>query len=279
MNRELQRFYDKALDWLFVAGPHIIAAAITLVIGLWLIKLLRRKLSRHIHKKNVHASLRPFIESLVFTALHIALFLLVMQMLGIQLTIFAAVIAAFGAAAGLALSGTLQNFASGILILLLKPFKTGDNIISQGIEGTVSSIRIFYTVITTFDNRTVIMPNNKLSNEIITNVTRIGSRRLDIELSFPASVPVQSLRSLLSNALHDIPEVCKEPEFRLGVSAVAADSYKFMINIWLKAHGFEDTRMKINEYLLEFLNRELPALKEKEKPDAPVANTGGNSNS
>lgn len=263
MSREIQRFYDKALDWLFVAGPRIIVAAIILFVGLWLIKLLRKKLSRHIDKRNVHTSLRPFIESLVFTVLHIVLILLVMQTLGIQLTIFAAVIAAFGAAAGLALSGTLQNFASGVLILLLKPFKTGDNIISQGIEGTVTSIQIFYTVVTTFDNRTVIIPNSKLSNEVITNITREGSRRLDIELSFPAKIPVQAVKQFLSDALQKMPEVCSDPKFRIGVSAIDADNYKLMVNIWIKAHGFEDTRLKINEYILDLLNRELPALKEK----------------
>lgn len=103
------------------------------------------------------------------------------------MTMFAALVGAFGVAAGLALSGTLENFTSGILILLLKPFRVGDNIIAQAQEGTVTSIQLFYTVVLTFDNRTVIVPNSKLSNEVIINLSREGLRRMDIELKLAST--------------------------------------------------------------------------------------------
>src|SRR6185312_5183593 len=110
-----------------------------------------------------------------------------------EMTLFATVVGAFGVAAGLALSGTLQNFASGILILLLKPFKVGDNIITQGLEGTVTSIEIFYTLVTTFDNRSVIVPNSKLSNEVIINISREGRRRLDINYKFANNIDIKTV--------------------------------------------------------------------------------------
>lgn len=267
MNKEFQIFYDKAVTWLVITGPKVLVAALVLIIGLWMIRLLRRKLRNYISKRKVNSSLRPFLESLIFTTLHIALFLLVMQLLGIQLTIFAAVIAAFGAAAGLALSGTLQNFASGVLILLLKPFKTGENIVAQGIEGNVVSIQIFYTIIKTFDNRTIIMPNSKLSNEVITNITREGSRRLDIELTFDIDVPVQAVKKMLADTFRQSSDIAPQPEFRIGVSAVDTDEYKLKINLWINAHGFEDTRLKINEAILELLTHELPALKKTATED------------
>ena len=119
--------------------------------------------------------------------LKILLALALLQVLGIQMTMFAALVGAFGVAAGLALSGTLENFTSGILILLLKPFRVGDNIIAQAQEGTVTSIQLFYTVVLTFDNRTVIVPNSKLSNEVIINLSREGLRRMDIELKLAST--------------------------------------------------------------------------------------------
>lgn len=180
-----------------------------------------------------------------------------MQILGIRLTIFAAVIAAFGAAAGLALSGTLQNFASGILILLLKPFKVGDNILAQGIEGTVSSIQIFYTVITPYDNRTVIMPNSKLSNEVIINITQQGFRRLDVTLTFSKQNDLATVKRVISDAVKAFPDICRDKAFRVGVSDIGVGDYKIQINVWVKAHGFEDTRMAFNEYLLHVINQDI----------------------
>jgi small conductance mechanosensitive channel len=120
---------------------------------------------------------------------------------GIEMSIFAALIASVGVAAGLALSGTLQNFTSGILILVLKPYKVGDNIIAQAQEGTVSSIQLFYTVITTFDNKTVIVPNSKLSNELIVNLSREGTRRLDTEMKVAFPVPFEQIRSIVEQAI------------------------------------------------------------------------------
>jgi small conductance mechanosensitive channel len=173
-----------------------------------------------------------------------------MQILGIRLTIFAALIAAFGAATGLALSGTLQNFASGILILILKPFKPGDNIVAQNIEGTVTTIQIFYTIVTTFDNRSVIMPNSKLSNEVITNISREGRRRLDIELKFNFSVDFREIKELIKETLKAVDNVLTDPPPRVGISTLETDGYKCFINIWVHAHGFQDTKLRVNEKLL-----------------------------
>lgn len=165
------------------------------------------------------------------------LIIFALQVAGIQITLFAALIAALGVAAGFALSGTLQNFTSGIVILLLKPFRLGDNIIAQGQEGTITSIEIFYTVVTTFDNRTVIFPNSKLSNEVIVNTSRQGTRRIDIELKFNYGMAFERVREIVDKTLVSYNNLLKEPVYRIGISSLDPDGYKVVINVWTKAHG------------------------------------------
>ncbi|MGX5687756.1 mechanosensitive ion channel family protein [Arcticibacter tournemirensis] len=247
---ELEKFYDKAYDWILRNGPGLILAIIILLVGLWVIRLVKKGLARSMEKRKFDTSLQPFIQSLIIISLQVMLLLIVMQTLGIQLTILTTVIGAFSVAAGLALSGTLQNFASGVLILVLKPFKAGDNIIAQGQEGTVSSIQIFYTVVTTFDNKTVIIPNSKLSNEIIINVSRQGNRRMDIELKFNYGFDMQLVKAILEESAKSSENILKNPAPRIGVSALEPDGYKMMVNVWVDAHGFIDAKLDFQEKLI-----------------------------
>lgn len=251
MNTE--KVYNKAFDWLLTYGPKILIGLVVLFVGLWIIKLLIRWAHSSMHKKDVDPSVKPFLLSLLAVILRIFLILGVMQIIGLQMTLFATILGAFGVAAGLALSGTLQNFASGILILLLKPFKVGDNIITQSQEGTVTAIQIFYTQITTFDNRTVIVPNSKLSNEIIINISRVGNRRLDIELKFAFGLDIAAIKEVINRAIDKSSSILKSPERRIGVSAIDADGYKVKINVWVNAHGYEDTRLSLQETIVEDL--------------------------
>lgn len=254
-DKRIQQLYDKVYNWILSIGPRIIFAFLALLIGIWIIKIAKRRVSKVVAKRNVHSSIAPFITGVVYTSLYVLLAFFIMQILGIRLTIFAAVIAAFGAAAGLALSGTLQNFASGILILLLKPFKVGDNIVAQGLEGTVDSIQIFYTIVITFDNRTVIMPNSKLSNEVIINITHEGMRRLDVSFKFGYDQEIQKVKDILAKAFIDYKEVLNDPKARIGVSAMDGSGFTITCNVWVNAHGFEDKRLLINEKLIETLEK------------------------
>jgi small conductance mechanosensitive channel len=171
------------------------------------------------------------------------------------MTIFAAVIGAFGVAAGLALSGTLQNFASGVLILLLKPYRVGDNLNTQSLEGTVTSIQLFYTIILTFDNKTVIVPNSKLSNEVIINLSRQGTRRLDVVLKFTYAFDFEQIKGIINNTISKFEKINKVPEHRIGVSELEPDGYKIGVNVWINAHGFEDTKLSFQQLLIEELKK------------------------
>jgi small conductance mechanosensitive channel len=144
----IEKFYNAAYAWIINYGPRLLLGMGVLFVGLWLIKLVLNRSHQKMHQKDVDPTLKPFLMSLLGVVLRILLVLGVMQIIGIQMTLFAALVGAFGVAVGLALSGTLQNFASGILIMLLKPFVVGDNILTQGMEGTVTSIHIFYTLMT-----------------------------------------------------------------------------------------------------------------------------------
>src|SRR6185437_2360487 len=184
-------------------------------------------------------------------ALRVLLILGVMQIMGVQMTLFTALVGAFAVAAGLALSGTLQNFASGILILMLKPFVVGDNIVTQGMTGKVTSIQIFYTLVTTFDNQSVIVPNSKLSNDVIIHMSRAGSRRLDIPLKFSNAIDFKQVKEIINAAIDKCSNILKTPARRIGIDEVQPDCYIVSINVWINAHGFQDTKQELQETILQ----------------------------
>jgi small conductance mechanosensitive channel len=253
MNTDIHQLSDKLYTWLLTVGPRVLVGILILVMGQWVLKMLKKWLTRLLHKKDLDASLRPFLFSLIVTVFQVLLVLTVMQILGIQMTVFAALIGGIGVAVGLALSGTLQNFTSGILILILKPYMVGDNIIAQTQEGTVSSIQLFYTVVTTFDNKTVIIPNSKLSNEVIINLSREGTRRLDIELKFNYSFSIDQIKSIIQQSLNNSKDIVPEPKSRIGIIALENDGFKVAVHVWVNAHGFIDLRLTLQERIVNDL--------------------------
>lgn len=250
---DFQDLYTRVYDWIILNGPKYLLAIVLFFIGVWVIKFVRRILHKALAKRIAQSGIVPFVVSLCITGLHVLLVVLSLQVAGIQMTLFAALIAALGVAAGLALSGTLQNLTSGIVILLLKPFRVGDNIIAQGQEGTISSIEIFYTFVTTFDNRTVVFPNSKLSNEVIINTSRKGTRRIDIELKFNYGMKFEDIKAIVDKTLAEYNHVLKEPVHRIGISSLDPDGYKVIINVWTNAHGYQDTKYVLQEKVMESL--------------------------
>jgi small conductance mechanosensitive channel len=254
MNWDWQKFYEKAYTWIITAGPKIILAIIVLIVGLWLIRLFNRGFRNTLDKKHFNPSLRYFLANLTAITLQILLLLLVLQVAGIQLTFLTAILAGLTVAAGLALSGTLQNFVSGILILLLRPFKVGDTINTQGQEGKVTSIQIFYTTVLTYDNKTITIPNGQLSNNVIINLSREGNRRIDIEMKFSYAIAYDHVKQVLTTSIDKMDDMLHDPPVRIGVHALEADKYTVMINIWTAATGFIDKKMLVQERLLKDLS-------------------------
>lgn len=247
------QLYTQAYYWLIAKGPNLLFGLIIFFIGLWLIKFLRLRLRNQMNKSKVHSSLQPFFLSLTITSLYILLILLVMTIVGIQLAVFGTIIGGFTVAVGLALSGTFQNFAGGVLILLLKPFELDDNIVAQGQDGRVVSIQIFYTVLITADNKTIIIPNGKLFNEVIVNVTREGKRRLDFEVKLGYSIDVDQVKQIMFSAIQTVPNVLLNPAVRVGIIAFEVDSIRFTVNVWVNPADYLNVKIALQEKIIKDL--------------------------
>ena len=256
MNWNWDEFYKKASDWLIVNVPKIIIALLILFVGFWVIRVFSKWLRKILERRNFNASLRYFLLNLVAITLQIFVIVIALQTAGVQLTFFTAIVAGLSVAAGLALSGTLQNFVSGILILVLRPYRVGDTVIMQGQQGTVNSIQLFYTVVTTFDNKTIIVPNGQLSNNVVINLSREGKRRIDIELKFPYKIDEEAIKKAVRDLLPSVDGILQDPEPRIGVIALEADKYTLAIQVWTPAHGYEDTRMTLQEKIMEVLKQQ-----------------------
>jgi small conductance mechanosensitive channel len=204
-------------------------------------------------KRQVHSSLQPFFLSLSIAALYVLLIILVMNILGYPLTIFTTIIGAFSVALGLALSGTFQNFAGGVLILILKPFVLDDSIVAQGQEGKVTSIQIFYTVLLTIDNRTIIIPNGKLFNEVIVNVSRENRRRLDFEFKLAYAADVDKTKQIVREVITSTSTIIKDLPIRIGVVGMDVDSIRFTVNVWVSPDDFLPTKIALMENILKSL--------------------------
>ena len=254
MKLHLEKYYDQVYDYLFVNGTRLIGAILLLLIGLKLIRFLRARLSARMSKRQVHSSLQPFFLSLSITALYVLLIILVMNILGWPLTVFTTIIGAFSVAAGLALSGTFQNFAGGVLILLLKPFELDDSIVAQGQEGKVTSIQIFYTVLLTVDNKTIIIPNGKLFNEVIVNVSRENRRRLDFEFKLAYANDVDKAKAIIVDIINTTPTILTDFPVRTGVVGMDVDSIRFTVNVWVLPDDFLTTKISLMENIIKKLS-------------------------
>lgn len=252
-NYNLHDLYEFAIRWLETHGPSILIAIIVFCIGQWFIRVFKKWLHHSMDKREIAHSTRPFLQSLIATALQILLLIVILQILSVRMSIFTAIVTSFGVAAGLALSGTLQNFTGGILIMLLKPFKVGDNIIAQGQDGIVDSIEIFYTIMTTHDNRSVIIPNNKLSNEVIVNISRHGKRRMEIEFKVNYGVDLQQVSQIVRSSIKETTRVHNEPEPFIGISIMDPDGYKIMVQAWVDALEHNQVKLEFQRLLVDNL--------------------------
>ena len=201
----------KAKDWMIEFAPKLVAALLVLWIGTMLIRLLAKVMNRMLESRGVEPTLKRFLHNLVTVTLRVLLLITFIGMLGVHTTSFIALIGAAGLAIGLALQGTLANFAGGTLILLFKPYKVGDLVEAQGVLGVVKEIQIFTTVLLTPDNKTAIVPNGAMANGNITNYTREGSIRVDLTFGLNYASPLPKAREALMAVMQAHPLVLKSP--------------------------------------------------------------------
>lgn len=232
-NGELTNLLDQAMSMLMVYAPKVVLAIITLVVGLWLINRLVAVLDRKLGEKD--PTLNKFICGLVGITLKILLLISVASMIGIATTSFIAMLAAAGLAVGLALQGSLANFAGGVLILIFKPFRVGDVIEAQGFVGTVMEIQILYTIINTFDNRRIIIPNGNLSNSSLTNMSAYENRRCDMSFGIGYSDDIDKAKAICRRLVEEDERALAEPEPLIVVGALGESSVDLTVRVWTRA--------------------------------------------
>ncbi|MHA6492662.1 mechanosensitive ion channel family protein [Pseudomonas borbori] len=258
LEAELNHLVEASQAWvpmIMEYGSRVLLAILTLLIGWWLINKLTNKVGALMALRKADLALQGFISSLAGIALKILLVVSVASMIGVETTSFIAAIGAAGLAIGLALQGSLANFAGGVLILLFRPFRIGDWIEAQGVMGTVHSIQIFHTVLLTGDNKTVIVPNGNLSNDTIVNYNRQPTRKVIFDVGVNYEADLQKARQILLDLAKD-PRVLSDPAPAAVVSTLGDNAITISLRIWVNTGDYWDVMFMLNEHARDRLKAE-----------------------
>ncbi|MFS0828584.1 mechanosensitive ion channel family protein [Pseudomonas phoenicis] len=258
LNAEVDQLVHQTQTWIPLIlqyGSRLLLALLTLAIGWWIINRLSARLGKLVGLRHSDAALQGFIATLANIVLKILLMVSVASMIGIETTSFVAAIGAAGLAIGLALQGSLANFAGGVLILLFRPFRIGDWIEAQSVSGTVDSIQIFHTVLRTGDNKTVIVPNGSLSNGIITNYNRQPTRQVVFNVGVDYDADLQKARQVLLDLAKD-PRVLPDPAPAAVVSELGDSSITVSLRVWVKTPDYWSLMFMLNEQTRDRLRAE-----------------------
>lgn len=234
-NELISEFIDKAVAF----GLKVLAALLIYTLGVWIIRKVKKIIKSIFDRKKTDAAIASFAMSITSIALTVILIIITVGTLGIDTTSIAALLAGGGMAIGMALNGTVQNFAGGIMILIFKPFKSGDFIETQGFSGTVSEVTITSTKLSTVDNRVIIIPNGVLSNGIINNYSDKPIRRVELTVDVEYGSSSEKVISILNSIIKDDTRILKEPaEPFIRLSALKDSSIQFTIRLWVDADDY-----------------------------------------
>ncbi|HCC70008.1 MAG TPA: mechanosensitive ion channel protein MscS [Bacteroidales bacterium] len=255
-NIDIDALLSKIAELATTYGLKLILAIVVLVVGLIIIRTITKGVTRVMTKANVDASLVPFLKSLISVTLKVLLIISIMSMIGIQMTSFIAVVGAAGLAVGLALQGTLQNFAGGIIILLFKPYKAGDYITTQGYSGTVKEIQIFTTILTTPDNQTIIIPNSPIAVNALTNYSTQDTRRIDFTFGIGYDDDIDKARSVIMRIINEDERILKTPEPLVKIVNLGDSSVDFATRVWVNSGDYWNVFFDINEKVKKSFDNE-----------------------
>ena len=247
MNINVEEIIDQLMQMVLLYGPKLLGAIAVWVIGGWIVKAIGRGFEVALTKSKTDPSLTPFLTGMVNGLLRIMLVITALGMLGIEMTSFIAILGAAGLAVGMALSGTLQNFAGGVMILIFKPFKIGDVIEAQGYVGKVSEIQIFNTIMKTPDNKTIIVPNGGLSTSSMINYSTEATRRVDWTIGVGYGDDLDKAREVIKRLCDEDSRILKDPEVFIAVSALADSSVNFAVRAWVNAPDYWGVHFDLNE--------------------------------
>jgi small conductance mechanosensitive channel len=246
---KLKGFFEHAYRLVLELGPSLIKAALIFFIGMYVVKFINRIVHRFFDRKDYDETLETFLASFINISLKGVLFVLVITQLGVQSSSLVAVVGAAGLAVGLALQGSLANFAGGVLILIFKPFKVGDYIEAQGVSGTVKEITIFTTTINTFGNQSAIIPNGDLSNHTIINYNAEEIRRDKITVGIGYNSSMKEAKEILLDICSKDDRILKDPEPEVYVANLADSAVELSLRFWAKNEDFWKAHFDVIETL------------------------------
>lgn len=250
-------FSTEAIQGMVVTyGMQLVTAIATLVIGLYIVKIIIGVIGNMLDRSGVDVSLRSFLTSMASILLKVMVYITALGMLGVEMTSFVAILAAAGLAVGMALSGTLQNFAGGVMILLFKPYKVGDVIEAEGYTGAVKEIQIFITILTTPDNKTVLIPNGPLATNAMINYSTQPTRRVDWTFGIGYGDDVDKAYAVLNKMIAADARILKDPEPFMAVSELADSSVNIVVRCWVNAPDYWGVFFKMNEDVYKTFDKE-----------------------
>lgn len=252
---ETQQWIDAGYNLIVEFGPRLIAAILIWIIGSWIIKMLIKGVSTAMMKANYDESLKKFLLNLINWAFKIILIIVVLGTVGVETTSFAAVLAAASLAIGMALQGSLGNFAGGVLIMIFRPIKIGDLIEAQGEMGVVKEIEIFTTKLTGLSNKEIIIPNGALSNGNIVNYTTEGTRRVDLVFGVSYDSDIKKTKGVFNEVLSSNAKILKTPAPTIAVSELADSSINFVVRPWCNAEDYWDVYFEVTEHVKDALDK------------------------
>ena len=252
MEKYLDTFQKLLIDY----TPKVLTALAILIVGLFAIKFIVRASKKIMGKRGVDITLQKFLGDLISWSLKALLFVTVVSQLGVATTSFAAIIGAAGLAVGLALQGSLSNFAAGVLIVAFRPFKSGDYVEIGGVAGSVDSIQIFQTILTTPDNKMVVVPNGSVIGSPITNYSRHATRRIDLMIGVSYNADLQKTKALLTKICESDERVLKEPGVQVGVHTLADSSVNFVVRPWVSTADYWSVYFDLMQAIKEGLDNE-----------------------
>lgn len=253
---DIERITSQLIEIGVEYGPKLLGTIAVWIIGGWIIKALTKGFGKVMDKSKLDVSLKPFLRNLVGILLKAMLVISVLGMLGVEMTSFVAILGAAGLAVGLALSGTLQNFAGGVMILIFKPFKVGDVIDAQGYLGSISEIQIFNTILKTPDNKTIVIPNGGLSTASLTNYSTEEKRRVDWTIGIAYGDDVDKAKEVIRKLADNDKRILKEPAVFIAVAELADSSVNFAVRAWVNAADYWDVFFEMNENVYKTFGKE-----------------------
>ena len=253
---KVQNLIQQLTNWGISTGKQIIAALLIFLIGRLLISIINKLVAKVLARRHVDAGVQTFVKSFVNIMLTILLIVAIISKLGVDTTSFAALLASAGVAIGMALSGNLQNFAGGLIILLLRPFKVGDFIECQGVSGTVKEIQIFHTILTSPDNKVIYVPNGSLSSGTVINYSREATRRVDWTFTVEYGEDYEKVENVINKLIAADERILDTPAPFVNLIALADSSVNVVVRVWVKSENYWDVFFQMNKSVYATFNKE-----------------------